>query len=104
MNKIYYNAIRFAQRSTGAFGCDTCLTDHQRELHPIGYDVYWCCTMRGGEFVFALTDNLYKLRDNTLEVLTSHNTSVSLENSTVKTVGDYPFGDTLRFEVAHDER
>ena len=52
LHKIYYNALVYAQRPSGGFGCDleagadTCFTGVYSE--PMA-EAFWCCTMRGGE-------------------------------------------------------
>ncbi len=55
--QIFYNALVFALRDNGGFGCDKCATEDQATFRPDpgAYDAYWCCTMRGAE---GLRDSL----------------------------------------------
>lgn len=55
---IYHNGVAHAFRSEGCFGTDWCLGAHPPAedgnhdplvVQPRTYEVYWCCTMRGGE-------------------------------------------------------
>lgn len=62
--QIFYNALVFALRENGGFGCDKCATEAMPEfrIDPGAYDAYWCCTMRGAE---GIRDSLqlYKTGD-----------------------------------------
>lgn len=61
-NKIYRNAICYAQRVNGGFGCDRCVTPSQRILSPNGgadlTEAYWCCTMRGAEGLSSIASQV----------------------------------------------
>lgn len=51
--RIYYNALGFAQRPNGGFGCDECVgPDPEKGLlkaQKQNYEAFWCCSMRGAE-------------------------------------------------------
>lgn len=61
-NRIYRNALCYAQRMNGGFGCDTCVTaPDQKLLHPHAgglSEAFWCCTMRGAEGLSYLGQNV----------------------------------------------
>jgi DUF1680 family protein len=49
---VYFNALSYAQRPNGGFGCDHCVgADGRVELapHPEIFEAPWCCSMRGAE-------------------------------------------------------
>lgn len=46
---VYYNALCFAQRANGGFGCDCCAGETLSPKSEGSYEASWCCTMRGGE-------------------------------------------------------
>lgn len=69
-NRIYRNALCYAQRVNGGFGCDKCVTSSNRLLQPNGganlTEAFWCCTMRGAEGLFEVAKRLcfYSLDDD----------------------------------------
>ena len=51
-HRIYFNALCYAQRPNGGFGCDLCVgADGRVQLapHPKIFEAPWCCSMRGAE-------------------------------------------------------
>ncbi len=51
-NRIWYNALGYAQRPNGGYGTDSCVGPAGDILRPSGdgiSEAYWCCTMRGSE-------------------------------------------------------
>lgn len=51
-HRIYFNALCYAQRPNGGFGCDLCVgTQGRLQLapHPKIFEAPWCCSMRGAE-------------------------------------------------------
>ena len=51
-HRIYFNALCYAQRPNGGFGCDLCVGADGRVLlapHPKIFEAPWCCSMRGSE-------------------------------------------------------
>ena len=61
-NKIYRNALCYAQRINGGFGCDKCVTVFQKILAPNGganlTEAFWCCTMRGAEGLSSVSKHI----------------------------------------------
>lgn len=49
--QVFYNALVYAERENGGFGCDTCSCEDNGSFRAIkdAYDAYWCCSMRGAE-------------------------------------------------------
>lgn len=61
LNRIYLNSFRMAQRSNGGAGCNTCLVEHNNEVHGYLYEAFFCCTMRFAEGLrFAKKYSSYK--------------------------------------------
>jgi DUF1680 family protein len=56
---IYFNALGFAQKPHGGFGCDSCLGAEATFLYPIMFDVVGCCNMRGSLALTHLVDYAY---------------------------------------------
>ncbi|MDI1247915.1 MAG: glycoside hydrolase family 127 protein [Lacunisphaera sp.] len=51
-HRIYFNALSYAQRPNGGFGCDLCVGAEGRlhlAPHPKIFEAPWCCSMRGAE-------------------------------------------------------
>ena len=51
-HRIYYNALSYAQRPNGGFGCGLCVGAEGRlhlAPHPKIFEAPWCCSMRGAE-------------------------------------------------------
>lgn len=51
-HRVYFNALSYAQRPNGGYGCDLCLgAGGQVDLspHPKIFEAPWCCSMRGAE-------------------------------------------------------
>lgn len=67
-NKILYNALGYAQRSNGGFGCDKCaVAGGENELLWVQEELYeasWCCSMRGAEgLTFAASNAFWQGKD-----------------------------------------
>ncbi|MDR0287065.1 MAG: glycoside hydrolase family 127 protein [Clostridiales bacterium] len=74
-NKIYYNAIGYAQRLNGGFGCDTCAGPENLIITPNGLpfgEAYWCCTMRGAEGLSAVRNYSVVREKDILRILHHH--------------------------------
>jgi len=51
-HRVYFNALCYAQRPNGGFGCDLCVGADGRVVlapHPKIFEAPWCCSMRGAE-------------------------------------------------------
>lgn len=101
---IYHNAIAHGQRTNGSLGTDVCVGAKEipeREfIKPVNFEVYWCCTMRGGEgFAKAIEYNMF-INEDTLffpfyNELSAHinfgGDSFDLDEKT-----DYPFDGNVK--------
>lgn len=58
-NYIYYNALTYAQRENGGFGCDVCSGAEGDYVMPGEgiFEAYWCCTMRGANGLGYVLEN-----------------------------------------------
>ncbi len=63
-HKILHNAMAYAQRPNGGYGCDVCVGADDVFLAPAegAFEAYWCCTMRGGEGLSRAIEALYLMR------------------------------------------
>ncbi len=71
-HRIAYNGLGAGLRPTGAFGCNCCTGADHPELtpHAVGYEVTWCCTMRGAEgLTTAMRDVLHAAEGGRYRVL-----------------------------------
>ena len=104
-HNIYYNALGYAQRPNGGFGCDVCVGPAGDYLTPVRelFEAYWCCTMRGGEGLARVVEYTYFLDDNTLFVPFYFESTVNTHFSdgyvTFKLSTGYPFNGTVRIEI-----
>ena len=78
VNRIYANALRFAQRGNGGFGCDVCLDENENYLKPNQnfYEAFWCCTMRGAEGLLWCVENIVQSKGNTVTVVCAEDCNV----------------------------
>lgn len=60
---IYYNALGYAQKPHGGFGCDCCVGPAGPELFNLVYDVTWCCNMRGAVGLAYAAQNALETKD-----------------------------------------
>lgn len=100
---IYYNALGFGQRANGGFGTDNCSGANSVFLHPDTYDAYWCCTMRGGDGLASIAQNLFFKSNQSISIPSFENASVNikLENDSIllDETTDYPFGNEVNLVV-----
>jgi hypothetical protein len=104
---IYFNALSHGNRINGSFGTDRCCgaveTEDNQFIHPINYETYWCCTMRGGEgFARAMEYSFFIDRD-TVYVPYYHNcvANIKFSDGTIRLEErtDYPYYGNTSFEV-----
>lgn len=66
--RIYYNALGFAQRQNGGFGCDECAGPNPDEIllraQNTNYEAFWCCSMRGAEGLSAAARTVVLAEDD----------------------------------------
>ena len=102
MQNIYYNALLYAQRDNGGFGCDSCVDETQPVLMmdiKDNYEALWCCTMRGGEGLFeASTSQL--LASGTSFILGLFNSFRYTDGKNdIEVRSEYPYGSTIEIVV-----
>lgn len=88
MNKIYNNALRVSQRSNGGAGCNTCLTVDNNILKIHLYEAYFCCTMRLGEGLKHIKNNLVFLSEDSLQINMLENFDIKQNELYVKSVSN----------------
>ncbi|MCI8499970.1 MAG: hypothetical protein HFE28_05110 [Clostridia bacterium] len=59
-NRVYFNALRTAQRKNGGAGCETCLTEENGVLKVHMYEAFFCCTMRLANGLNYVRDTLFR--------------------------------------------
>ena len=104
---IYFNALSHGNRINGSFGTDRCCgaveTEDNQFLHPINYETYWCCTMRGGEgFARAIEYSFFTEGDtvfipyyhNCMADIKFHDGTIRVEEKTY-----YPYYGNTSFEI-----
>lgn len=95
-NKIYLNALRFAQRENGGFGCDKCCNEQDPYLFidKGAYDAYWCCSMRGCEGLRAVADFALSETEKGFDIFLPLEFSCQTPRAYLKANGKYPFENT----------
>lgn len=102
MHNIWYNGVCRGQRPNGGFGCDKCVTDGCVSVYENYYEANWCCTMRGGEGLSALSRfSMYKNNAHSFvfpfyldAMITLRDEAVVLHESS-----SYPFDGKVQWEV-----
>ena len=59
---IYFNALGFAQKPHGGFGCDNCVGAEASYLETRYFDPVGCCNMRGSVGLAAVVEHIYLRR------------------------------------------
>jgi len=104
---IYFNALSHGNRINGSFGSDRCCgaieTEENQFLHPINYETYWCCTMRGGEGFARAIEYSFFIDGDTVYVPYYHNCVANIKFSDgaikLEEKTDYPYYGNTSFEV-----
>ncbi|MEI6351368.1 MAG: hypothetical protein WCP06_09700 [Verrucomicrobiota bacterium] len=108
---IYYNGLGHALRADGCFGTDFCLgavapeedgglaAYNPRVLQPRTYEVYWCCTMRGGEFFARAYEAAFMCKGREIWLPMYHDATVKLGGLTLRETSGYPYSGSVRLEV-----
>jgi len=103
--QIYYNAMCFAQRYNGGFGCDTCAgaEDVYFGVREKAFEAHWCCTMRGGEGLSRAIEYAYMREGETLLVTAYHDSvaRIAYPDGTVvlRQSANFPLRGDVRLEV-----
>ncbi len=104
-HKIYFNAISYAQRPNGGFGCDFCVGPTRYSLEPLrtAFEASWCCTMRGGEGLARATQYTWFMEKNHITLPFYHNgiarIALSTGQITIRQTTRYPIDGAIRLEV-----
>jgi hypothetical protein len=100
---IYFNGIAHAHRASGAFGSARCLGSEHVFLRVTTYEVYWCCTMRGGEMWHKAFECALFRDDHELVLPFYHDLTATVRFSDgdvkVKEKTGYPYDGSVRLEV-----
>jgi hypothetical protein len=104
---IYFNALSHGNRINGSFGTDRCCgaveTEENQFIHPINYETYWCCTMRGGEGFARATEYSFFIDGNTVYIPYYYNcmANIKFSDGTIRLEEktDYPYYGNTSFEV-----
>jgi len=108
---IYYNALGHALRAEGCFGTDFCLGAVPPEedgglasynplmLQPRTYEVYWCCTMRGGEFFARAHEAVFYSQGENVWLPMYHNATATVAGMVLRETTEYPYIGSVRVEV-----
>ncbi len=110
--KILYNGIYAGQRANGGFGTDNCTgaeaIDGSHMLGVSAYEAYWCCSMRGGEGLaavsrYALMENENGEEncsyDNTVTVFIPMDGIYTVHGVTVLVRTTYPAAGSMTFRI-----
>lgn len=68
-NYIYYNALSYAQRENGGFGCDICSGAAGDFIMPHQgiFEAHWCCTMRGANGLGYIAENSLHVKETSIK-------------------------------------
>lgn len=104
-HRIYYNALSIAQRDNGGFGCDNCAGagDVTATIGLQIYEAYWCCTMRGGEGLYAAASNWAARSGDALDILFFHEGELEEDGVKLTLSGGYPARGELNLTAARAE-
>lgn len=110
-HRIYYNGLGHALRAEGCFGTDYCLGAVPPEedgglashdplvLQPRTYEVYWCCTMRGGEFFARAHEAAFYSRGKEIWLPMYHNGRANIGGMVLLESTGYPYDGSVRVEI-----
>ena len=104
--RILYNAMGFAQRSNGGFGCDNCVGAEGALVHPKEeyFEAYWCCTMRGGEGLARVAENMVRTDGDTLYILRPGDLDIDFHGQYVRLRADFPRDTRISLEMEGEGR
>lgn len=106
--KIMCNALFFAERENGGFGCDSCASKDIPELFIDrgAYDAFWCCSMRGAEGLAEMQDFSYSEKGKTLRIMMPLPCNEEFFGGALSLCieGDYPFAGKITVRTVSDGR
>lgn len=91
-HRIYYNALCFAQRYNGGFGCDVCTgaSEDVLQVKPDIFEAYWCCTMRGAEGLNEAASDTFYIKKEEIMVLNQNNVRTNVGGMQLELITEYP--------------
>jgi uncharacterized protein len=101
---IWFNAVERGQRATGGFGTDSCAGYNTPILKmALGYEAFFCCTMRGGEGHSAAIQSAYHSRPGELALTFYTDSRADLDlgsgRLTVEQSTGYPYEGRVELRV-----
>ena len=107
-HKIYFNALGYAQRPNGGFGCDACVVPSGdiTALSGLGdedKESYWCCTMRGGEGMAELFRSIAYYDQDTLTLCLYNDCQITKDNLLVTLKSKYPKEGIVRITACNTD-
>ena len=102
--RILYNALYAGQRANGGFGTDTCTGAVSKpDSHLLAcsaYEAYWCCSMRGGEGLAAVSRySILEGENNTAVMLYPAEGIYTVHGVKLLVRTSYPLGDTVTVRI-----
>ena len=96
---ILYNGIYRHQRDNGGFGTDNCPGPEDDFVTVASYEAYWCCTMRAGEGLHAVSK--YSLVENEDEILMLYPVSgiYNINNIKMHVKTDFPASGNIEISI-----
>ena len=102
-HRIYYNGICFEQRFNGSFGSQNCTGSRNPFLTVEITDVNWCCTMRGGEGLARVIENLVYIQDQSITIPFFASAVVNIpfgpEHIIIEEETKFPYNPVIKFIV-----
>lgn len=105
---IFYIGVGHAFRADGCFGTDWCLgavpptEDGEHDplvLQPRTYEVYWCCTMRGGELFARAFESIFFEENDRITLASYHNATARVGGLVLRETTAYPYDGRVRIDV-----
>lgn len=102
--RILYNGLYAGERANGGFGTDTCLGAAEKpDSHILAcssYEAYWCCSMRGGEGLAAVSRySLLEQDEHTAWILYPVSGIYTVCGVKLRVDTKYPLDDTVTIHV-----
>lgn len=102
--RILYNGLYAGQRANGGFGTDTCLGAMDKaDSHILAcssYEAYWCCSMRGGEGLAAVSRySILAKDDHTAVILYPIAGVYTVCGIKLRVDTKYPLEDTVTIQI-----
>ncbi|MFA6814669.1 MAG: hypothetical protein WCS73_00025 [Lentisphaeria bacterium] len=96
---IYYNGICATQQKNGGFEIHNCSGASTEPLKILAEEAYWCCTMRGGEGLSFLHNNLYQIQKDTIVIPFFNDGKLETDDVCVEQLTEYPLNGQTSFKI-----